>query len=199
MRAGGCLPWKYVYLILFIALAALGGTRHAAAMEAAESLEVSEYEMKAAYLYNFAKFVEWPSYAFADKNSPILIGIVGNDPFGYTLDLVISNKTIGERPLIVRRLTWPADLHGYHIIFLSSYETQHMPQITSSLQGIPVLIITEMPRSLGRGSIVNFVMEGNKVKFEIDVGNADKVGLKISSKLLMLARVYRNGKPEGRN
>ncbi len=151
---------------------------------------VTEYEVKAAYVFNFAKFVEWPSSAFPAKNSPITIGVIGNDEFGTLLGNIVKGKTIQDRPIIVRLLKWPADLHSVHMVFVSASEQKLLKQISEKLLDRPVLTVTETEEGLQARGIMNLIVEGGKVQFEIDIASAEKAHLQISSKLLRLAREY---------
>lgn len=160
---------------------------------------LSEYEIKAAYLYNFARFVEWPPDVFAQVDTPIQIAIVGTDPFGAIIDTGLNGKSANNRPLVIRRLKWPADLRPFQIVFIGASEEKLLPQITESIKGSPVLTVTETGLVTRSKCVVNFIMEGKKVRFEVDMNTADQAHLRISSKLLMLARVFRNGRQEGKD
>lgn len=148
----------------------------------------NEYQVKAAFLYNFAKFVDWPAEAFAGSSAPLVIGVIGDDPFGGSLDQAINGKTINGRPLVVRRLKWSQDLRSCHIIFISSSERQRLPQVIHSLRGASVLTVGDMGQFNQQGGIINFILEANKVRFEINSRGADQARLRISSKLLSLAK-----------
>lgn len=164
----------------------------------AQGSELSEYAIKAAYLYNFAKFVEWPSDTFADKNAPLTIAVVGNDPFGPLLDQCLNGKNINNRPFVVQRVKWPADLRKFQIVFIGSSEERRIPKITESLQGAPVLTVSETELVTRSKCVINFVVEAQKVRFEVDIDSAEQARLKISSKLLMLARVFKDGRLQGK-
>ncbi len=148
----------------------------------------SEYQVKAAFLYNFAKFVDWPGDAFSGASAPLVIGVIGNDPFGGALDQAINGKNIGARRLTVRRLKWGQDLRSCHILFISSSERQRLPQIIQSLKGSNVLTVGDMGQFNQQGGMINFILESNKVRFEINSRGADQARLRISSKLLALAK-----------
>ena len=148
----------------------------------------NEYQVKAAFLYNFAKFVDWPAEAFGGSNGTLVIGVVGDDPFGGALDQAINGKSIGGRPLAVRRLRWGQDLRSCHILFISSSERKRLPQIIQSLRGASVLTVGDMGQFNQQGGIINFILEASKVRFEINSRGADQARLRISSKLLALAK-----------
>ena len=152
-----------------------------------------EYLIKAAYLYNFALFVEWPADAFKAANAPLVIGVVGADPFDVALDRTIQNKRINRRPLVVRRLQWGQDLKRCHILFVSSSESAKASDLATRLGGLPILIVGETPGFARRGGTINFTIDDNKVGFEVNVNAAKRSRLNISAKLLNLARIVRGG------
>lgn len=148
----------------------------------------SEYEVKAAFLFNFAKFVEWPEDSFADSYSPIVIGILGQDPFSGALDHTIGGKTVNGRALMVKRLAQGQDARACHILFVCSSERKRLSQILASLGGTSVLTVSDMDDFAYAGGIINFVLENSKVKFQVNATAAARARLRISSKLLTLAR-----------
>lgn len=158
------------------------------ALSSAVQAQSSEYQVKAAFLYNFAKFVDWPAEAFAGSNGMLVIGVIGDDPFGGALDQAINGKTINGQPLVVRRLRWGQDLRSCHILFISSSERKHLQQIIQSLRGASVLTVGDMGQFNQEGGIINFILEASKVRFEINSRGAGQAQLRISSKLLALAK-----------
>ena len=151
-----------------------------------------EYQIKAVFLYRFAMFVEWPADAFDDPASPIVIGILGDDPFGDVLDKVIENETINDRKLEVRRFERfdnSLDLTACHILFISASERKHVTQILESLGDAGVLTVSEIREFAERGGIINFIMRKGKIRIEINAHAATRLGLRISSKLLRLATI----------
>ena len=154
----------------------------------AQSETPNEYQVKAAFLYNFAKFVEWPPDAFAGPQAPIVLGIVGEDPFGDALREIISGKTVNGRSFLIKRLKLGPELHGCHILFISSSEKKNLARIFESLKGSSVLTVGETDQFVQSGGAIKLFLEGNNVRFEINVGAASLARLKISSKLLALAR-----------
>lgn len=147
-----------------------------------------EYQVKAAFLYNFAKFIEWPDAAFDDTTSPFIIGVLGEDPFGITLEQAVSGKTIRGRKLVIRRFI-RGQLVNAHILFISSSEEKNLGQILENMRGSNILTVGNMERFARGGGAINFVMKGNKVRFEINIAAAERVGLKINSRLLRLAKI----------
>lgn len=152
-------------------------------------LPTPEYQLKAVFLFNFAKFVEWPANAHASPDSPIVIGIVGEDPFGAVLDNAVKGERLGGRPLEVRRFKESGEVAGCHLLFISSSLKDQAGDLLHMLQGQPVLTVSETPGFAERGGVVNFVMVDSKVRFEANLQAAARQGLKMSSKLLQLARV----------
>lgn len=144
----------------------------------------SEYDVKAAFLFNFAKYIDWPAGALSGGS--IVIGIVGRDPFGSAIDEIVRGKTIGRYGIVVRRLKWSDDLSGCHMLFVPATETDVSG--LSRLAGKPVVVVGESAGFTKRGGMINFVIESGRVRFEINVQRAKDSGLVISSKLLSLAK-----------
>ena len=150
----------------------------------------TEYEVKAAFLYNFAKFVEWPSGAFEDADAPIVIGILGKDPFGPILEQTVGGNTAGGRSLKIRQFARIGDgLKRCHILFISRTAPSPPKQVMERIEGSSVLTVGEVDAFCQDGGIVNFVLQQNRVRFEINPDAAARAGLKISSRLLKLARI----------
>ncbi|HWD90759.1 MAG TPA: YfiR family protein [Verrucomicrobiae bacterium] len=149
----------------------------------------SEYQMKAAYLYNFAKFVDWPPAALPATNSPIIIGVLGDDPFDGLLDGTVQNKKIDGHPLEVRRLKTPEQAKVCEVLFICSSEKKSWPEISAALAGTSVLTVGEnWDRFTEQGGMINLFMEGKRVYFDINNETARRAGLQISSKLLLLRK-----------
>ncbi|GLI38939.1 DUF4154 domain-containing protein [Geobacter hydrogenophilus] len=157
----------------------------------AEERLPSEYQVKLAFLLNFARFVEWPKDAFADANSPIILGILGDDPFGTSL-ASIKGKTIHGRKLLINKFKDVDDIRDCHILFVSSSEKNHLSRIMPFLRQAKILTVGDMRKFAQKGGVINFVVENDKVGFEINVDAGKRAGLQISSKLLSLARIVRD-------
>ena len=160
--------------------------------QARDSSDSSEYLIKAGFIFNFAKFVEWPTSAFAQPDSPIVIGILGTDPFGTIIDQIVQDKKIGARGFAVKRLKWGSDvkdLRDCKILFVSASEKAHMDELLQMMKGLPVLTVGETPGFAERGGVIRFVLEDNRVRFEVNVEAAHQAELTISSRLLTLARI----------
>ena len=156
--------------------------RPAAAQESASL----EYGVKAAFLYNFTKFVEWPASAFPERGS-LRLCVFGSDPFGKSLQTVVEGEQAQGRPITLLRLDSLGDPRLCHILFLSRKETERLPAVLAAVQGAPVLTVGEAPGVLEKGGGVNFVLKEGKVRFEINQAAVEGNGLKMSSKLLRLA------------
>ncbi len=149
----------------------------------------TEYEVKAAYLYNFARFVEWPADAAATRDH-LLLGVIGVDPFGAVLDEIVRDRAApGDRRLVVRRFTSVEEAAHAHILFICSSEEGRLAQILGALDGASVLTVGDLPRFAERGGMVALTVENHKVRFEINVEAVQRTGLKVSSQLLKLARI----------
>ena len=148
----------------------------------------TEYQVKAAYLFNFLKFVEWPDDPSADLHGKWVIGIVGENPFGDELTQAVSGKVVQGRSLQVRRFTSTEDLRACHILFISASERKRLPSIFSALGSSSVLTVADMENFNASGGMIQFVMEDGSVRFAVNVSTTTRARLKVSSKLLSLAR-----------
>ncbi len=147
----------------------------------------TEYEIKAAFLYNFAKFAEWPSSAFSSPKQPLNICVFGRDPFGRALDDALLGKAIGDHPASLVHAHQLPELVGCHIIFVSAAETPRLAEILGSLRGHNVLVVGETEGFASAGGAIQLVLDENRVRFVINPDATNRAGLKISSKLLALA------------
>jgi YfiR/HmsC-like len=147
----------------------------------------TEYQIKAAFLYNFAKFVKWPSQAFASPTSPIVIGVLGKNVFGDDLEDTIRNKTINNHPFEFKEFRSVQAATNCQILFISPSEKNQLPNILKGLLGTSVLTVGETDHFTEAGGMINFVIENDEVHFQINDKAAKKAGLEISSKLLSLA------------
>jgi hypothetical protein len=157
----------------------------------AESMQNKEYLIKAAFLYNFTKFVDWPSESFKNDVDPIKLYILGDDPFGEAL-ATIRDKMVKGRRLTITRVRRVEEIKGAHLLFISPSEKGRVKQILQSLRNTPVLTISEIEWFGQMGGIINFITVEDKVQFEINSEQAQQHQLKISSQLLKLARIVRS-------
>lgn len=149
--------------------------------------QAPEYALKAAFLFNFAKFVEWPASAFAGERAPLTVCVYGEDPFGATLDAVVQGERVGERSFLVQRPDSVDDLGECHVLFVSRSEKDRLRDVMAEVEGKPVLTVADTDGFLRAGGVINFILEGSKVRFLIDQEAAGRSGLRISSKLMRLA------------
>ena len=147
----------------------------------------TEYQVKAAYLFNFLKFVEWPDDPAADPHGKWVIGIVGDSPFGGELTQLVEGKDVQGRELQVKKFQAAENLRACNILFISESEKKRVPSILAALHGSSVLTVADMDNFIGSGGMIQFVMEDARVRLAIDVGAASRARLKVSSKLLSLA------------
>jgi len=166
--------------------------------QSTSSAALSEYLIKAGFTYNFAKLVQWPDRAFPQPDSAIVIGIVGTDPFGNTLRDVLTGKNVNGRSFAVRHFKVGAELKDCNILFVSASETPHLDEIFRAVRGLPILTIGETPSFARRGGIINFVIEEDKVRFEVNVEAARQADITISSRLLTLAKIVPQTTADGR-
>lgn len=155
----------------------------------AESLRFQEYQVKAAFLYSFARFVEWPEEHALARSDEIRIGIVGEDPFRNVLDRTLRGKTILGRTPVVQRYETAAEVEACHVLFVAADQAAAMSVILGRLGDAPVLTVGESDGFVEAGGIIRFIVEKNRVRFEIKPSAARRIGLKLSSKLLGVARV----------
>jgi hypothetical protein len=153
---------------------------------------LTEYQIKAAFLYNFAKYVEWPADT-PGASKPFTLGILGKDPFGTHLN-ELEGKTVHDRQLVFKRLANTQEAAGCQVLFISRSEEGRLDQILASLDGTPVLTVSDMHRFTQRGGMVGFSMEEQKVRFNVNLKAAETHALRISSQLLKLAKNVQ-GKP----
>lgn len=158
----------------------------------------TEYQLKAAFLFNFAKFVDWPPSSFASPQAPFTICILGEDPFGQTIDSTLRGQSIRGRAVAVQRVHDPAQLRRCQMAFVSSSERRHLQAILQSVQGASVLLVGESPGFAAAGGAIQFDMENNRVRFAINPDAAERAGLRVSSKLLSLATIVRGSAAEGK-
>jgi hypothetical protein len=173
-------------LVLLAALAAWGSDARAQAL----SDDSSEHLIKAGFVYNFVKLVEWPPSVVGQKKQPIVIGVLGNNPFATTLDRVVYGKTLDGRPFVVKRLKNEEFTDcRCHMLFVGELESARLEEIIRFQATASVLTISEAPDFARRGGMIAFVLHDNKIRFEVNVEAAKQASLTISSRLLSLATI----------
>jgi YfiR/HmsC-like len=158
---------------------------------ASSARPMDEYQVKAAFLYNFARFVEWPQEAFQDANDPFAICVLGQDPFGRALDDVAAGKKIEGRAVAVRRISEARRANGCRILFVSSSEPKRVLATLASMSERGVLTVGEADNATSEGMIIDLTLEEGKVRFEIHTEAAGREKLRFSSKLLSLATILK--------
>lgn len=148
-----------------------------------------EYAIKAAFMFNFAEFTEWPASAFPTPDSPMVIGILGADPFGKVLDDTVRNEAVRGHRLTVERYRKVEEIKTCHILYIGQSEAGHLDQVLAALRGKPVLTFSDIEGSAPQGVMVRFVAERNKIRLRINVEAAKIAELTISSKVLRAAEI----------
>lgn len=154
----------------------------------------SDDRLKAVFLFNIAKFVEWPASAFHDRQSPMTICVLGDNPFGHDLDEIIRGQAVGGRSLAVRRMSQIQGAETCHVLFVGSPDRSRLEQVASALGSLPILTVCDARDLVRTGSIIRLFLEKNKVRFDVDLEASERAGLKISSRVLKLAKNVHNGK-----
>jgi len=175
-----------ISLVLFAWLAA---TAHAQS--------ATEYQVKAAFLFNFAKFVDWPSEAFPSADSALQICILGQDPFGRDFEQIVVDKSVNGHRIEVAHPEGIPQARSCQILFVASSEKSRLATIFAGLRGAPVLVVGDTPGFAAQGGAINFVLDDNRVRFEVNVKAAEQAHLKISARLLTVAKVVLNGDAGG--
>ncbi len=156
-----------------------------------EKRSAEEYELKAAFLLNFAKFVEWPPPARPPPGAPVRIGIVGKDPSGGTIQNSLNGKTVNEGPIVVEIIERAEQAQGCHLLFVPSGDRDLEAVILKAVKGRPVLTVGEREGFLQSGGLFNFYSEDKKLRLELDNDSIRSAGMVVSSKLLRLARIVK--------
>jgi len=160
----------------------------------AQTPSASEYQLKAVFLYNFAQFVDWPSNAFPEAQAPLVIGVLGEDPFGAYLDETVRGEKVNNRPVVVQRYRRVEEIKACHVLFISRSEADRLEQVFVPLKGRSILTVGDFDGFARRGGMVRFVMEKNKIRLKIGLETAKAANMTISSKLLRPAEIVAPGK-----
>lgn len=150
-----------------------------------------EYEIKAAFIYNFAQFTVWPDKAFASDDSPFVVAVVGQDPFNHALESACEGKSIAGHPMEVRHIDSLDQIEGCHLLFVPETEDDHLDDIFKVVADRPILTVGESPKFPWAGGTIRFLIEDHKMRFEVNPDAAAKAALRISSKLMSLARIFK--------
>jgi hypothetical protein len=159
--------------------------------DAALAAASAEYQVKTAYLYNFAKFIQWPADAFADSSSPIVIGILGEDPFGSSLDQVISQRQAQGRSLRIERYQSLADIKHCHLLFVSRSEAKRQSELLRAIADSGLATVGESADFTHDGGQIRFFFTSDQtIKIEVNPQAAKRAGIFISSRIMKIARIY---------
>lgn len=162
---------------------------------AQEDPAVLERRVKAAYLYKFVSYIEWPAGAFADAATPVRIVVLGDEELANELVQITTGRGVEGRPVSIRRTRDAEAAADAHIVFVGRGEFARLRDIVRNLRGRPVMIVTDSPGAMAQGSVINFMLIDRHVKFEIALDEAERRNLKVSSRLLAVAYNVRKGQP----
>jgi hypothetical protein len=163
----------------------------------AQQAKPGEYQVKAAYLYNFGRFTQWPAKGVANNDGTFTICVLGQDPFGPVLDSTLAGQSIEGKPVATRRLSKPQEATNCRILFINSTEQKHLREILAALDSEAVLTVSDMPDFSRRGGMIQFVLEGERVRFEVNLASAENARLTLSSELLKVATAVRKNDRSG--
>ncbi|HZL72358.1 MAG TPA: YfiR family protein [Planctomycetota bacterium] len=189
-RGGGLRLVRRVLWTVFLA----GAIVDAAPAPQEPVKKMPEYELKAGFLYNFGKYVEWPADAFEKPESPITIGILGADPFGPALEKTLKDREAQDRKFSVSRFRDLGDVRRCHILFVPKSEKGRLPEILRAIEGWPTLTVGESENFAASGGAVNILIEKDRPRLEINPDVAEKAKLTIQAKLLKLATIVKTEK-----
>ena len=153
--------------------------------------------MKAAFLYHFAQYVEWPTGTFRDAASPLTYCVLGGDPFQGALEGSLSGKSVGTHPVQIQRFNQATEARGCQVVFVRAAGKKTVAEALANLKGPPVLTVGDSEHFAEEGGMIGFFLEDNKVRFEINLGAAEQAKLKISARLLALAKTVIVGPAKG--
>src|SRR5713101_3498199 len=183
------LDWRVMRRLLrasafsMVAAAGVASSRPAQA-----DTQADEYRVKAAFLYKFGSYIEWPSESFARADSPVAIGVIGADALADELAQIVSGRNVNGRPVLVRRLRPGDPIAGLHVLFIGGVDRGRLAEILAAAKGQALLTVTESEEGLELGSMINFVVVENKVRFDVAPPPSESDNLKISARLLGVAR-----------
>lgn len=183
--------WPVLRLCLLLSTVAAAWTLLAIPALQAQNARPTDYEVKAAYLYNFGRFVEWPGKVAAAQGGSFTVCVLGQDPFGPRLDATLAGETIGGKTIVAKRISSAEESGNCQIIFLSLADDSRLNKIIADLDKKAVLTVSDMPQFVKRGGMIQFVAEGKKVRFEVNLTATQHAGLTLSSELLKVATAVR--------
>jgi hypothetical protein len=184
-RAPAANIWSAVARFALLALCALCAGESFAADESPQDIE---QRVKAAFLFKFGGYVEWPERVFPRSDSPLVLGVAGADVLAAELSRIASGRTMNGRPVVVRRVRGGEQVTDVHVLFIGRSEASRLGELLSMTQGQPVLTVSETEKGLAQGSVINFVIADNRVRFEVSLETANRNGLRIGAPLLAVAQ-----------
>jgi YfiR/HmsC-like len=184
-------------LLAGLAAAALASAILAAPALSAQQSPPSKYDVMAAYLYNFGRFVTWPAGVPPHPDGSFSICVLGQDPFGAALDAALAGETIDKKPVEAKRIVRPADAANCRILFISSSEEDPLKELLPVVDKFTVLTVSDIPQFSRRGGMIEFVLEERRVRFAVNLAVAENAGLGLSSALLKVAVAVRRNLPSG--
>ena len=190
IRAMGCWGARLLLASLLLVCAAMPS----AWADGDADSEAAQQRIEAAYLYKFGGYVTWPDKAFAAPDSPIVIGVAGTERLAGELEALVAGRSIGSRPVLVRRVRVDTPLSGLHILFVAGKELQSSG-LAQTAHGQPILLVTEGASGLDQGAAVSFVVVDDRVRFDVSLGAVQENGLKLSAALLSVAHSVDGAKP----
>ena len=178
-------------LAVLAALVCIGGVDAAAQ----PAMQATEHQVKAAFVFKFGGYVEWPATAFEGPRSPLVIGVLGASNVADELTRIAKGHTVDGRPVLVRKLRRDQSLAGLHVIYIGLDSGDSMGEVLAASRRLPALMVTDSPSGIQLGSMINFVLVGDKLRFDVALAPAEARGLKISSRLLAVARTVQSATP----
>jgi hypothetical protein len=151
-----------------------------------------EYQIKAVFIFNFAQFTEWPPKAFTGTNDPVVIGVLGSNPFDDFLESTVQNETVHGRRLVVQHYKRLEEIQTCHILYIGQSEARRLQHIVRNLKGKPVLTVSDIPDAAQEGAAIGFVTERNRIKLHVNLESIKVASLTVSSKLLRLGQIVKD-------
>lgn len=189
---GSFWAWPAALLLLLIPAAMAGLFLSPSAGSPAAAARPTEHEVKAAFIYNFARFTQWPVGCFEDSSTPLVIGIIGSDPVGTALEAAVVNRKVGGRAVVIVRLR-PNEPICCHLLYVAGSERAHLPQLLAAVGDSPVLTVCDVLDAGPRRAMITFRVLENQVRFEINLRDVERSRLALSSQLIRLAINVRTG------
>ena len=191
--------WVWLPRAFLVPMASVVIAFLAALPSSAQNSAPNEYQVKAAFLFNFAKFIQWPDGTFTNSTSAFTVCVLGKDPFGKALDDAILGKRLAEHPAVLARAKRVQELPECQILFVSGSDSPPLTELLHVLRGRPELVVGETENFAASGGAIQFVLEENRVRFAINTDAVDRAGLRVSSKLLALATIVHDSAARGNN